>query len=420
MNNRHYMPPEACKKIYEVFNQIYRTGNPAKKVDYQVTRKDGKCGFHELSASLLRDKAGRPIGFRGVSHDITDRKLAEDALVRAHEELETRVQERTAELAKVNEALEVEITERKRAEHDLQRYSERLEEMVEERTRELKDAQQELVNKAMEAGRFQLSAMVLHNIGNAITPIKVYTEGTRWRKMGEVVGYLEKCYQDPSAHSGEIQCYVHENPKGREVFPFMGKLVDYLKGDAEEMVKLVNGIDMTISYVSDIITLQQRYAPKEVEIKEEVDLKALLEDALRMNRSAFEKRDIIVRKEFGEGLPRVLIDKSRLVQVLVNLIKNSYEAIDEAGEGERAITVKTFSKDGDLHVEITDTGMGIEPESMNTIFEFGKSYKGSSGVGLYYCRMFVEANRGALTVTSPGKGMGATVAIRLPSVEARP
>ena len=329
-----------------------------------------------------------------------------------------RVQERTAELARVNEALEVEITERKRAEHDLQRYSESLEEMVEERTRELKNAQQELVSKAMEAGRSQISAMVLHNIGNAITPIKVYTEGTRWRKMGEVVGYLDKCYQDLSAHSGEIQCYVHENPKGREVFPFMGRLVDYLKGDAEEVAKLVSRIESTISHVSDIISLQQRYAPKEVEIKEEADLKTLLEDAVLMNRSVLEKRDITIKKDLMMGLPKIVIDKSRLIQVLVNLIKNSYEAIDEAGEGERAITLRTFARDGDLHVEITDTGMGIEPERMKTLFEFGKSHKGSSGVGLYYCKMFVEANRGALTVASPGKGRGTTVDMRLPSIEA--
>ena len=80
MNNRDYMAPETSKKIYNLFNQIYRTGNPIKKVTYEIIRKDGSRGFHELSASLMKDQAGQPIGFRGIAHDITERTKAEEAL----------------------------------------------------------------------------------------------------------------------------------------------------------------------------------------------------------------------------------------------------------------------------------------------------------------------------------------------------
>jgi PAS domain-containing protein len=88
MNNRDYMSPEATKKIYNLFNQIYRTGNPTKNVTYEIIRKDGVHGFHEMSASLMKDQAGQPIGFRGIAHDITEFKKAEDALRETKDDLD--------------------------------------------------------------------------------------------------------------------------------------------------------------------------------------------------------------------------------------------------------------------------------------------------------------------------------------------
>ena len=78
MNNRDYMPPETSKKIFHLFNQIYRTGRPIKKLAFEVIVKNGNHGFHELSASLIRNQKGKPIGFRGISRDITELKNAED------------------------------------------------------------------------------------------------------------------------------------------------------------------------------------------------------------------------------------------------------------------------------------------------------------------------------------------------------
>ncbi|MCF8146752.1 MAG: PAS domain S-box protein [Deltaproteobacteria bacterium] len=84
-NNREYMPPGSSSEIFALFNQIYRTGKPVKKVVYEIIGKDGRRCFHELSASLMKDHAGQPIGFRGISHDITDLKKAWDALRESEE-----------------------------------------------------------------------------------------------------------------------------------------------------------------------------------------------------------------------------------------------------------------------------------------------------------------------------------------------
>ena len=80
MNNRDYTTPETAKEMYQVFSKTYQTGEPARIVDYDIFRKDGSARTLELSASLLENSTGEPVGFRGVVRDVTKRKRAEEAL----------------------------------------------------------------------------------------------------------------------------------------------------------------------------------------------------------------------------------------------------------------------------------------------------------------------------------------------------
>jgi PAS domain S-box-containing protein len=84
-DNRDYMPPESAKKIYRAFTQMYETGRPVKRIDYEVILGDGGRRFHELSAALIRELDGTPTGFRGVSRDITDYKRSEEKLRESEE-----------------------------------------------------------------------------------------------------------------------------------------------------------------------------------------------------------------------------------------------------------------------------------------------------------------------------------------------
>jgi signal transduction histidine kinase len=318
-----------------------------------------------------------------------------------------------------NVQLEREVAVRKRVEKELQKAHDVLEIRVKERTRELEETQKELINKAMEAGRAQLSAMVLHNIGNAITPIKIQIEGMKSDELGQTSQYLEKCYLDISDHIGDLQNYVNDDPRGKNVFNYMGELINSLNGQRKQKEGVIKKMDEAVSYISEILTLQQAYAANEQETKERTDLNALIENAIRMQIGSLEKREITVRTDLNPKLPRLLIDKNRLMQVIVNFIKNSYEAIDDlnGNNREKWISFKSFSENGRLGFKITDSGIGIEPAHIDTIFEFGESHKGSSGFGLYYCKMFVEGNKGILNFSSQGKGKGATVEVMFESNE---
>lgn len=77
INNRKYMDEKNAKKIYHTFNKVYRNGEPAKVVDWELIRKDGSVCIVEISVSLIKDEKEEPTGFRGVAREVTDRKRVE-------------------------------------------------------------------------------------------------------------------------------------------------------------------------------------------------------------------------------------------------------------------------------------------------------------------------------------------------------
>ena len=80
MNNRQYQDETTVQKMYQRFRRLYETGEPIKVFDIEIIRKNGTKAFNEISASLIRDAEGKPIGFQGISRDITERKQAEEQL----------------------------------------------------------------------------------------------------------------------------------------------------------------------------------------------------------------------------------------------------------------------------------------------------------------------------------------------------
>jgi len=80
MNNRQYTDKENSKKLFQTFNKVYNTGEPTDGLDWQIIKKDGTKRYIEASVSLQKDSSGKPIGFRGIARDVTERKGAEEEL----------------------------------------------------------------------------------------------------------------------------------------------------------------------------------------------------------------------------------------------------------------------------------------------------------------------------------------------------
>lgn len=81
MSNRRYTDKNELRKVFQAYNQVYATGEPCRNLEWQIIRKDGTKRYVEGFISLLKNSSGQPIGFRGISHDITERKQIEQRLL---------------------------------------------------------------------------------------------------------------------------------------------------------------------------------------------------------------------------------------------------------------------------------------------------------------------------------------------------
>ncbi|MBF0468844.1 MAG: response regulator, partial [Desulfamplus sp.] len=186
-----------------------------------------------------------------------------------------------------------------------------------------------LLNKAVDAGRAQLSAMVLHNIGNAITPVSVHVAKLKNKNQSGTYHYIAQCYNDLLEHKEHLTQYITEDPRGVEVVKYMGNLIEELQSENRKTADIIDKISTSIDYVEQILTLQRSYAPGKIEIKEKVNINYLIQDSLAMQEFAFSTHDIALEKKLSRDLPHIMIEKNKFMQVIVNLIKNSCDAIDE-------------------------------------------------------------------------------------------
>ena len=301
------------------------------------------------------------------------------------------------------------ISARKEAEIELQRHRDRLEDLVKERTQKLEQAQNELVKRAMEAGRAQILDLVLHNIGNAVTPIFIQTDTLTMQNKEKVIAYLHACYEDLRAHKGKLDGYLEEDPRGREIFSYMGSLLETLLEQQKGTADIIAAIRNAVDHISGILRTQSASLTA-VGVKSRIDLAESVEEAIQIQQYSLKKRGIQLKTELAPGVV-VTGERSGLMQVVMNLIKNAYESVDAAGQAAvgKEISIRVCRQGDGACLEVSDTGIGIGAEHLQTVLERGVSEKGSSGFGLFYCKTWAEENSGVFSIESPGEGQGATV-----------
>jgi signal transduction histidine kinase len=117
-------------------------------------------------------------------------------------------------------------------------------------------------------------------------------------------------------------------------------------------------------------------------------------------------------------LPPLLTDKHKTLMILVNLVSNAKYAMDGVPPAERILTVKLErNATGQVRIEVHDNGMGIAPEMLTRIFQYGFTTREEGhGFGLHSSALAAQEMGGALTVHSDGPGRGATFTLELPSL----
>ena len=133
-----------------------------------------------------------------------------------------------------------------------------------------------------------------------------------------------------------------------------------------------------------------------------MDINRLIHDAAEMLADSFTKRKISVDFRLGE-LPNMSLDKNKMIQIFINILKNAYEAIDASDTKDKHIDVfSILAKKGDsdfVRVEVTDNGVGLTSEAKAGAFRFNFSTKGrGTGFGLHDSANYIKAKDGYIEI----------------------
>ena len=323
--------------------------------------------------------------------------------------------------------------------NSLETYNRYLEERVSQRTLELNEKNLQLretmrlldeekkkqVQQAYNAGIVEHAISVLHNIGNAITPLAVRLQKLHQNKVeSQFSSYLQQLCSLLEQHQSDLGDFFSSS-RGQQFLPFLKQLTQTSDQQKEDELKSMDVMAHQLDHITEIIALQQKYATQQSNT-EEIQISQVIDDAMEMMKPAFDKRNIIVLEEVQPELPRIQNDPNKLVQIFMNLFKNSIESIDqclrapkEGYQGTVRVGVGTVGVD-QLHIYVKDNGQGAEPESLKRAFEFGYSTKKrGSGFGLHDCANFIRFHKGTVELTSEGIGKGATITFTLPITKSK-
>ena len=135
---------------------------------------------------------------------------------------------------------------------------------------------------------------------------------------------------------------------------------------------------------------------------------------MRINASAFERHAVKVVPEFAE-VPQITVDKHKVLQILVNLLRNAKDACQSVDEQQRRVSIRIDRCAAGLRIAIADNGSGIAPEHMSRIFTHGFTTKKTGhGFGLHSAALAAREIGGVLRAESPGPDRGATFTLDLP------
>jgi PAS domain S-box-containing protein len=317
-----------------------------------LATKNGSQIWGLVNARKIRDTSGNPDRIDGSLQDVTIRKQAEETLRRYHEELEQRVEERTAELTRANERLVHEVTIRKRAEEAA-----------------------EAANRA----KSDFLSMVSHEIRTPLTSV-----------LGFAV-IIEKRLRQLLAP------LVGDHPRLSKEADRILENLGIIVSEGERLKHLIN----------DVLDLAKLEAGKMAFHRDRVDPAEVVNHVMAASAGLLPDSKVRLETVIETPLPAVLGDRDRIIQVLVNLVSNALKFTEQG-----TVTCRARAEGGFVVMDVADTGIGIPESEHGKVFEkfnqIGTSLttkpKGT-GLGLAICKHIVESHGGHIHfISSPGTG----------------
>ena len=349
-------PDEAAKYHHDDLDVI-RSGEPKLGIVELLTTVSGEKRWVRTDKIPYRRDTGEIVGVIVFAVDISERVRAEEALQRAHNELERRVDERTGQLAATVEMLQTEMVERQRAEERVRQQQAELAHVLRLRTVE------------------SMAAQLAHEINQPLAAVVNFARG------------LARRLSAPDLDVASAQ-----------------RVTDQISREALRAAAVVRRL--------------RRFLRKDAPKKELCDSSDVVREAIRLVDDDARRAGVTLHLDLDPHAARVEIDVVQIEQVLVNLLRNALEARD-GSRGPHSIVVQTVATSaGGVEVRVRDDGPGLPVEDVQQLFEaFFTTKEKSLGMGLSISQKIVEAQGGALWGAANREG-GATFAFTLPPAHA--
>ena len=281
---------------------------------------------------------------------------------------------------------------------------------AEERERQL---QQQLRVASRQAGMAEIATNVLHNVGNVLNSVNISASLVTDRVKKPKSAGLGKVAALVRQHESDLATFFSKDERAKHLPVYLAELAERLTLDQEVTLKELDSLRKNIDHIKDIVAMQQSYS-KLVGVPERLDVANLVEDALRINAGAFTRHGVNLKCEF-QDVPEIVVEKHKVLQILVNLLRNARHACDASGKAEKEVILRIENLASCVHISVTDNGVGIKPEHMTRIFSHGfTTKKDGHGFGLHSGALAAKELGGALRVDSAGPGFGATFTLELP------
>jgi len=348
-----------ARPAFEDEQEIIRTGIPLINIMEKEVLKDGRVSWALTSKMPLRNKAGEIIGTFGISKDITDIKEAEAKLEQAHKQL---------------------------------------------------------LETSRMAGMAEIASNVLHNVGNVLNSVNVSASLVSGSVKRSKAANLAKVVAMLRDHAHDLGIFITSDSKGRQLPAYLAELSDHLLAEQKAAIQELDQLCGNIEHIKQIVAMQQTYA-KVSGVREVINLNELVEASLHINEGTLNRHCVEVIHEF-EKVPPINVEKHKILQILVNLIRNAKHACQDSDRKDRRVTVRVTNTADWIKIFVIDNGVGIPPENMTKIFNHGfTTRKDGHGFGLHSGALAAKELGGFLTAHSDGPGRGATFTLALPCNE---
>lgn len=283
----------------------------------------------------------------------------------------------------------------------------------------LKETQHELVEASRLAGIAEVTTGILHNLGNVLSSVNTsaalllrHARQPRTAALGKVAALVNE--QRP-----RLAEFFTTDPRGRVLPEYLGKLAEQLDADQASAVKEAEDLRHQVDHALEIVAAQQNFA-RVAGTTENLPVADLVEHALRISESSLNRHGVTLMREFM-ATPVVQVERQKVMQILVNLIRNAKDSVKAHDRPNKRIVLSVRpAPSGAVQVAVTDNGLGIAPQNLERLFNFGfTTKKNGHGFGLHASILAAKEMGGSLTASSDGEGQGATFVLELPAAPVR-